>query len=259
MPSASLLAARLSLLVAALLLLALVSPPSVPLVAGAPFELTIGYSIDTLGRMLPVDKSSVECKPADLAASASKRAGCFGGVARRYTFAQKLRANYSNVLMLNVGDEWFGTSFQAVSQPAASSIGRWVAWGAGTPDRFYDVATVGPADFFAPGPPTLRNYLSAMGGNLPIVMSNMDWSADPNLQAFDLLPFWVTSDSVALNGTNRLTRMSTHSCAPNERVDSRLQCCYCPKPSSTSRALLTSSRRSLILWSRMCSFCFQRQ
>jgi 2',3'-cyclic-nucleotide 2'-phosphodiesterase (5'-nucleotidase family) len=160
-------------------------------VAAAPFDLTIGYSIDTLGRMLPVDTRSVECKPPDLAASASKRADCFGGIARRYTFAQQLRANFTNVLVLDAGNSWFGTSFQSVGSPPASNIGRWMATGAGSASAFYDAVSVSTADFFAPGPPVLADYLSAFGGNLPIVLSNMDWSADPNLKSVNILDFWV--------------------------------------------------------------------
>ncbi len=68
------------------------------------FDLVVLHTNDVHGRVDETNTYSGICS------EASARAGaCYGGVARRATLVREIRGNYSNVLLLDAGDEFQGT------------------------------------------------------------------------------------------------------------------------------------------------------
>ncbi|XP_034621988.1 5'-nucleotidase isoform X2 [Trachemys scripta elegans] len=73
--------------------------------ARAAFQLTLLHTNDVHARVEQTSRDSGKCQ--------SRRSGhpqdCYGGVARRYTKIQEIRATHPNVLLLDAGDQYQGT------------------------------------------------------------------------------------------------------------------------------------------------------
>ncbi|XP_075779956.1 5'-nucleotidase isoform X2 [Pelodiscus sinensis] len=70
--------------------------------ARAAFQLTLLHTNDVHGRIEQTSRDSGKCRggsPLD----------CYGGVARRYTKVEEIRATHPNVLLLDAGDQYQGT------------------------------------------------------------------------------------------------------------------------------------------------------
>jgi 5'-nucleotidase len=135
-----------------LLLLALVLIPAVS--ADDPFTLTVLHTNDTHARIESFTEGGV----------------VQGGMARRYTAIQQVKAEGGNVLLVDAGDYFQGTLFFNYwqGQEAAyfmSALG-------------YQAAAIGNHEFDS-GPPALANYINAV--DFPVLGANIDASAQVSL------------------------------------------------------------------------------
>ncbi|MEM7613527.1 MAG: bifunctional metallophosphatase/5'-nucleotidase [Pseudomonadota bacterium] len=136
---------------------------SVP--ALADYQLTILHTNDFHARFEPISGSDGPCAAADNAAGA-----CFGGVARLVTAVADARARSSNAILVDGGDQFYGTLFYtyykgAMAAEFMNTLG-------------YDAMTVGNHEF-DDGPEVLRDFLDAV--TFPVLMSNADVSGEPLL------------------------------------------------------------------------------
>lgn len=69
--------------------------------ARAAFQLTLLHTNDVHARVEQTSSDSGKCQ--------SRPLDCYGGVARRYTKIQEIRATHPNVLLLDAGDQYQGT------------------------------------------------------------------------------------------------------------------------------------------------------
>ncbi len=80
------------------------------------FDLTILHTNDVHGRLSQFDSATVRCSE-----SSANAGECFGGVARIQTVAEHIRAERENVLLIDGGDQFQGTSwFQHYEGDAAA-------------------------------------------------------------------------------------------------------------------------------------------
>lgn len=129
--------------------------------AQTPFTLSIVYSSDVRGRMLPVTSTTSSCTSKQLNVTT-----CFGGVARRSQFIKdtKARLNNTNVVALDIGNYFFGSLFyQLKTQPPP--VPTWFG-------QQYDIMGLGSNDFFT-GVDDLSNYIAALPVNVPTLGSNL--------------------------------------------------------------------------------------
>ncbi len=104
---------------------------------------------------------------------------CFGGVARRMTKINEIRAEYPDALLFDAGDEFQGTLFftQYKGEATLEFMNR----------LGYDAMTVGNHEFDA-GPATLAKFVQ--GADFPVLGANVDAEADPDLQGL-LKPYTI--------------------------------------------------------------------
>ncbi len=110
---------------------------------------------------------------------------CFGGVARRMTKINEIRAEYPDALLLDAGDEFQGTLF--FTQYKGEATQEFMNW------LGYDAMTVGNHEFDA-GPATLARFVQ--GVDFPVLGANVDATNDPDLAGL-LRPYAVLD----VNGT----------------------------------------------------------
>lgn len=144
----------LSLALTVLVLLAVVLIPAVS--ADSPFTLTVLHTNDTHANIQPC---MATCNNQNL-----------GGVARRYTAIQQVRAEGGNVLLVDAGDYFQGTLFFNYWQGQEASH-FMNALG-------YQAAAIGNHEFDS-GPPALARYIDA--ATFPVLGANIDASAQVSL------------------------------------------------------------------------------
>lgn len=71
-------------------------------IRAGPLELTVLHTNDVHARVEQTSRDSGKCTTA-------ATTGCYGGVARRHTLVQRIRATDRNVLLLDAGDQYQGT------------------------------------------------------------------------------------------------------------------------------------------------------
>jgi 5'-nucleotidase len=153
-PSARRAALTFSLAVAAVLLLAVLFVPGVA--ADEPITLTILHTNDTHANIQPC---MATCNNQNL-----------GGVARRYTAIQQVKAEGGNVLVVDAGDPFQGTLFFNYWQGEEASY-FMNALG-------YQAMAIGNHEFDS-GPPALARFIE--DANFPVLGANIDASAQVSL------------------------------------------------------------------------------
>jgi 5'-nucleotidase / UDP-sugar diphosphatase len=138
------------------------------------YTLTIIHTNDTHAHLQPITSSNSDCSAADDAAGK-----CFGGLARRATVIQRLRAEAPNSILVDAGDQFQGTLFYFKykgdeSKPFLNSMG-------------YQALTLGNHEF-DDGPANLGRFLNGL--NAPMVSANVDVSKEPALAGL-LKPYTV--------------------------------------------------------------------
>lgn len=130
-----------------------------------PYTLTILHTNDVHGRVAQFSASGSRCTEADAAENR-----CFGGVARRATIINRVRAETDNVLLLDAGDQFQGTLFytQYKGEEAMLAMNR----------LGYDAMAVGNHEF-DDGPETLATFIR--GVQFPLLSANIDASNEPSL------------------------------------------------------------------------------
>ncbi|XP_064489234.1 protein 5NUC-like [Ornithodoros turicata] len=130
------------------------------------FTLTVLHTNDVHSHFLETDPFGGRCKP-------ERKNRCVGGVARHLTLARKFRKEKDNVLFLNAGDYFQGTSWYTVLKyrPLADVVKL----------LRHDAMCLGNHEF-DDGPEGLAPYLRELEGVVPVVTSNADFSASPALR-----------------------------------------------------------------------------
>ncbi len=144
----------------ALIALPLLAPPSIAQAQGG-FKLTLLHTNDVHAHILPFDKNGATCTP---------DAECFGGVARRATAVQDIRAKGGNVLLVDAGDQFQGTLFYSQYKGQEAQV-FMNAMG-------YQAMTLGNHEFDN-GPAVLGQFIQGL--KLPVVCANLDVSTEPEL------------------------------------------------------------------------------
>lgn len=149
----------------ALSILALTGATPVVLAQGGEYELTIAHTNDTHARLMPITAFNSDCKAEDDAAGK-----CFGGVARRATALQKIRAQAKNLLVLDAGDQFQGSLFYYLykGEEAQKFLNEFG----------FQATTFGNHEF-DDGPANAARYIEGL--KLPLVSANVDVSAEPTL------------------------------------------------------------------------------
>ena len=133
--------------------------------AQAEYRLTILHTNDFHARFEPVNKYDSTCASAD-----NTDGKCFGGSARMISAIQDARKRAGNSILVDGGDQFQGTLFYnhykgAMTATVMNQMG-------------YDAMTVGNHEF-DDGPGVLRAFMDRVA--FPVLMSNADVSAEPNL------------------------------------------------------------------------------
>ncbi len=89
-----------------LLVTLLIAGVPVAMAQGGEYTLTMLHTNDVNARVLQFDKYGVSCDEEDAAAGK-----CFGGVARRATKVDEIRAEGGNLILVDAGDQFQGTLF----------------------------------------------------------------------------------------------------------------------------------------------------
>jgi 5'-nucleotidase / UDP-sugar diphosphatase len=147
-------ALSLSLALAVLVMLALIFVPAVS--ADEPITLTILHTNDTHANIQPC---TTTCNNQNL-----------GGVARRYTAIQQVKAEGGNVLLIDAGDPFQGTLFFNYWQGQEASY-FMNALG-------YEAMAIGNHEFDS-GPPALARFIE--DADFPVLSANIDASAQVSL------------------------------------------------------------------------------
>lgn len=80
------------------------------------YKLTVLHTNDVHARFEQFNKYGAECSGED-----AREGMCFGGVARRYTKIQELRAKHDNLILLDAGDQFMGTTWFRVHRGMATA------------------------------------------------------------------------------------------------------------------------------------------
>ncbi|XP_076445774.1 snake venom 5'-nucleotidase-like [Babylonia areolata] len=130
------------------------------------FELTILHTNDVHARFDQTDARSAECSSKEAA-----RGECYGGFPRLQHKVKELRANHSNVVLVDAGDQFQGTIwFYAFSNNITSHFMNLMG---------YDIMSLGNHEFDL-GPFEVERFVSRV--NFPVLSSNVNASAYPYLQ-----------------------------------------------------------------------------
>jgi 5'-nucleotidase len=132
---------------------------------GGDYTLTVLHTNDVHGRVLQFNRFGGACDEEDAA-----EGKCFGGVARRATKINEIRAEGGNVILVDGGDQFQGTLFY--TKYKGEEAQRFMnAMG-------YDAMTVGNHEF-DDGPGVLGSFIR--GANFSVVSANIDASNEPEL------------------------------------------------------------------------------
>ena len=133
--------------------------------AAADYALTVLHTNDFHARFEPISKYNSGCS-----ADSNAEGKCFGGSARLMTAINAARAQSSNSILVDGGDQFQGTLFYNYykGQLAAEMMNK----------MGYDAMTVGNHEF-DDGPEVLRGFMDSV--NFPVLMSNANVSNEPLL------------------------------------------------------------------------------
>jgi len=133
--------------------------------ASAAETITVLHTNDFHSRFEPISKYDSGCSSEDNA-----EGKCFGGYARLVTAIADARSRNPNALLVDGGDQFQGSLFYTYYKgKAAAEMMNTLQ---------YDGMTVGNHEF-DDGPEVLRGFMDAV--NFPVLMSNADVSAEPQL------------------------------------------------------------------------------
>jgi 5'-nucleotidase len=129
------------------------------------FDLTVLHTNDVHARIDQFDSRGNTCDEEELAED-----GCFGGVARRATVIDQIRAEADSVILVDAGDQFQGTLFYnkykgEAAQEMMNELG-------------YDAMTIGNHEF-DDGPGTLASFIR--GVNFPVVSANIETAEESEL------------------------------------------------------------------------------
>ncbi|ELU10065.1 hypothetical protein CAPTEDRAFT_152432 [Capitella teleta] len=122
------------------------------------FELVILHTNDVHARIDQTNKYGAVCSDRDL----QGEDGCFGGVARRKTAIERVRASHDNVLLLDAGDQFQGTTWFSFYEGTATAHFMNLLG--------YDAMALGNHEFDY-GVDTLQAFLDNV--SFPILSSNI--------------------------------------------------------------------------------------
>jgi len=148
-----------------LLVTLLVAGIPVAMAQGGEYTLTVLHTNDVHARILQLDQYGSSCGEEDAA-----EGKCFGGVARRATMIDEIRAEGDNLILVDAGDQFQGTLFYNEYKGEAAQ-------------RFmnaldYDAMAVGNHEF-DDGPGVLGSFIR--GVDLPVLSANINASQEPEL------------------------------------------------------------------------------
>ncbi|MCB8942314.1 MAG: 5'-nucleotidase C-terminal domain-containing protein [Ardenticatenaceae bacterium] len=129
------------------------------------FHLTILHTNDTHGRIAQTSALGSRCTETEAAETQ-----CFGGVARRATVINQIRAQEDNVLLLDGGDQFQGTLFYTRYKGDEAALFMNLLG--------YNAQAVGNHEF-DDGPANLARFIQ--GVNHPVLSANIDASDEPAL------------------------------------------------------------------------------
>lgn len=132
---------------------------------GGEFTLTVLHTNDVHARVLQFNNFGTDCSEEDAA-----EGSCFGGVARRKTAIDAVRAEGGNVILVDGGDQFQGTLFY--NQYKGEEVQVFMTL------LGYDGMTVGNHEF-DDGPGNLASFIQ--GVDFPVISANIDASAEPSL------------------------------------------------------------------------------
>jgi 5'-nucleotidase len=129
------------------------------------YQLTILHTNDVHGRVAQFNRLGSDCSAAE-----ADEGLCYGGVARRATKIDEIRAEGVNTVLVDAGDQFQGTLFYTKyrgleAQHFMNLLG-------------YDAMTVGNHEF-DDGPQTLAEFIR--GAEFPVIAANVDASEEPGL------------------------------------------------------------------------------
>ena len=133
--------------------------------AQADYRLTILHTNDLHSRIEPISRFNSGCGEGD-----NEAGKCFGGSARLVTAVAEARAQFTNSILVDGGDQFQGSLFYTYykGKVAAEFMNK----------MGYDAMTVGNHEF-DDGPEVLRGFADTI--NFPILLGNADISAEPML------------------------------------------------------------------------------
>lgn len=149
----------------ALLLSASLNVVPVAVAQGGEYTLTVLHTNDVHARILQFNRFGSSCGEDDAA-----EGKCFGGVARRATKINEIRAEGGNVILVDGGDQFQGTLFY--TQYKGEAAQRFMN------TLSYDAMAVGNHEF-DDGPGVLASFIQ--GANFPVLSANIDVSQEPEL------------------------------------------------------------------------------
>lgn len=131
------------------------------------YEITILHTNDVHDRFEQYNNYGSTCKQSDI-----NGGKCYGGVARRHTEIQRIRGSHGNVLLLDAGDIFVGTTWFTVHKGMAAAF-FMKALG-------YDIMCLGNHEFDY-GIEGLLPFLNNV--TFPVVSANIDVSNEPRLSS----------------------------------------------------------------------------
>ena len=147
---------------------------SIATAQGNSYQLTILHTNDVHGRVDQFSRTGGPCTQAE-----RNEGLCFGGVARRATKINEIRAEGGNVVLVDAGDQFQGTLFYTYYKGKEAQYFMNLLG--------YDGMAVGNHEF-DDGPETLANFIQ--GVNFPILAANIDAGNEPGLSGL-IQPYTV--------------------------------------------------------------------
>ena len=168
---------------------------------GADFSMTLLHTQDENGNVLPMDlRENYPCTPVNASYYEPVKGGpCVGGIARRVTYISEVRANVSNVMLVDAGNSLVGSLYYLVfgSQMMADYLGA----------MRYDAVKVDVHDFTA-NVSQIGLLASDMANTTATVCNNIvNANNDSRIEAYSatILPYKIVTysdgQSVAFTGT----------------------------------------------------------
>ena len=149
----------------ALVFVLVLSMVPMALAQGGDYTLTVLHTNDVHARVMQFSSSGGSCSEEDAAAGE-----CFGGVARRVTKIDEIRAEGGNMLLVDAGDQFLGTLFY--TQYKGEEAQRFMN------QMAYDAMVIGNHEF-DDGPGTLGSFIR--GAEFPVLAANLDVANEPDL------------------------------------------------------------------------------